>query len=1261
MSTAGQAVGGVVGAVAGFFTPIGPVYGAQIGMMVGGYLDPVKTTTTGPRLDDLTVQTSTYGADIARGYGTFPVTGNVFWLENNKLKEVAKKKKSGGKGGPQVTNETFSYYATFAVGLLDCRDGVPIDGVRRIWINKKLFYDAGSTDMQTLIASNQASTLFTVHNGSETQMPDARMQATLGIANTPAYRGLAYIVFNDMPCTSLGGTQVTVEIVKSRTSSYVSNLIQKQFYQSFDNQSFAPRAYYIDLEKTVFYVPQWDYSYPSTSSFIRYIVYSDGSMSSGQIAVPGTKVPPFGRLDADTDYLYSTTDTFPSLYEFTGAGQVSKSGTLYVAVDNYGGYRIARRDFDRGLDEKIITVAYSLGGITTDGTYIYVVGDSATVKYDVELNPVLTGVGIVAGAPATGRAILDTDGALYFMTQPTSNTTIYKFSADLSSYSVWATGLDLPTVHTEIYIEGNILVAAAENPSPNRFLNVKYYCIDSITSQTISLSEIVQSECISSNLLGLEDIDTSLLTQQVRGYKISSTSTIRSALEPLQACWPFDCIQDGYKLRFVPRGGASVATIPAADLGARSASDSPVVSITNSREMDSQLPRRVTVNFLDADREYDKGTQTDQRLNTDSVNVRSMDLAVVLNATEALGVTQTLLYLYWLERHDLKFTLPPIWNALQPADTITVNANEASYTLRLTQITYTADGRLECTAKFAFAPIYTRNALGAFSQATGKTLSLAGESVFELLDIPVILDNQDAPGFVAAMSGVLGGWPGGELFSSSDNGQTWTDVQGFSSPGPAIGTASNTIGAVNNALIDTASVLNVTLVSGDLFNVSESAMFAGSNWFAYGVDGRWEIIAAKKCTLIGVETYAISDLLRGQRGTEWAMGLHVIGDHLIELDSSSVAFIGASLNSIGSAKTYRGVTIGRTLDSASDTAFTYGGVNLKPLSPIYLNGNRHPINKDWYIEWVRRTRVGGAWRDYVDASMGEASESYEVEIDAVYNGDAQYANVGLLLKFNGANSSTAIADEKGKTVTNSGVYLTTTDFITGGSSGSFNGGSALSIPSSADFDFGTGYFSIEFWINPGVVTGTQIIVSRQEAGAGMALQIGLSGATPIITMRSVGGTGLITIVSTGTIPANQWSRLKFTRSGTTVTIYINEVAAGTGTASNTLTPSVSRPLSIGCLDDTSLSSYFIGKIDELRVTKAYARPAVIPLETDLPNSSFIGIASTRLLKSTVQNVLYSSTLQAQDFGTPPTTISGRIYQMSADVGRGYPLNFSITR
>jgi hypothetical protein len=216
MST-GQIIGGVVGAVASFFVPGASmlVY-ASIGSAIGGALVPPKgPTLKGPRLEDLTVQTSTYGAVIPRAYGNVRINGNILWLENNALKETVTKKKSGGKGGGgSSTTKNYTYSATFAVGL--CRG--PIAGVKRIWVGPNLIYDAGSTDPETIEASNAAAEGFSVYTGTDTQTPDARMQATLGAANTPAWRGLAYIVFYDFQLekygNSLVGAQVKVEVMQ---------------------------------------------------------------------------------------------------------------------------------------------------------------------------------------------------------------------------------------------------------------------------------------------------------------------------------------------------------------------------------------------------------------------------------------------------------------------------------------------------------------------------------------------------------------------------------------------------------------------------------------------------------------------------------------------------------------------------------------------------------------------------------------------------------------------------------------------------------------------------------------------------------------------------------------------------------------------------------------------------------------------------------------------------------------------------------------
>jgi hypothetical protein len=173
-------------------------------------------------------------------------------------------------------------------------------------------------------------------------------------------------------------------------------------------------------------------------------------------------------------------------------------------------------------------------------------------------------------------------------------------------------------------------------------------------------------------------------------------------------------------------------------------------------------------------------------------------------------------------------------------------------------------------------------------------------------------------------------------------------------------------------------------------------MLGGANHFAYGADGRWEIIAAQTCTLVSGTSYVLKNLLRGRFGTEWAMGMHATNDALILLDTTDVAAIEMSSGSIGLSYLYRGITVDQDLSTDSNRSFTYSGVNLKPLSPVYLNGSRDSSSGDWTLTWIRRTRTGGEWRDSVDASLGEASEAYQIDIyaDGSYSTNKKTLSVG---------------------------------------------------------------------------------------------------------------------------------------------------------------------------------------------------------------------------------------------------------------------------
>ena len=168
-----------------------------------------------------------------------------------------------------------------------------------------------------------------------------------------------------------------------------------------------------------------------------------------------------------------------------------------------------------------------------------------------------------------------------------------------------------------------------------------YQISDRSSSDNSLLSDVIEQEVELSGLLTAADIDVTALTQEVKGYRVTGGS-VRAALEPLAAAYQFDIIPSGYKLKAVPRGQASVLTVPYADLGA-TASDTPSDVFKMAREMDSQLPAKTVVKYLDAAREYDIGEQSSTRINTEAVNEVESELALVLGADEAAGIACTLI------------------------------------------------------------------------------------------------------------------------------------------------------------------------------------------------------------------------------------------------------------------------------------------------------------------------------------------------------------------------------------------------------------------------------------------------------------------------------------------------------------------------------------------------------------------------------------------------------------------------------------------
>ena len=204
LGAVGAAIGGSIGG--GILGISAVTIGGFIGSSLGGMVDSwiVSSLTPGQRvegqrLDSLRITSATEGAVLPRLYGRMRIGGNIVWATDFR-EEVNTTTEGGGKGGggPKVTTTEYLYSASFAVALCEG----PITGIGRIWADGKVMDLTGVT--------------WRWYPGDEAQSADPFIKAKMGANRTPAYRGTAYVVFEDLPLADYGNRlpQLSFEVFR---------------------------------------------------------------------------------------------------------------------------------------------------------------------------------------------------------------------------------------------------------------------------------------------------------------------------------------------------------------------------------------------------------------------------------------------------------------------------------------------------------------------------------------------------------------------------------------------------------------------------------------------------------------------------------------------------------------------------------------------------------------------------------------------------------------------------------------------------------------------------------------------------------------------------------------------------------------------------------------------------------------------------------------------------------------------------------------
>lgn len=201
-----------------------------------------------------------------------------------------------------------------------------------------------------------------------------------------------------------------------------------------------------------------------------------------------------------------------------------------------------------------------------------------------------------------------------------------------------------------------------------------------------------------------------------------------------------------------------------------------------------------------------------------------------------------------------------------------------------------------------------------------------------------------------------------------------------------------------------------------------------------------------------------------------------------------------------------------------------------------------------------------------------------------------------LLHFEGADTSTTFTDVSGKVWTPAGnAQIDTAQFKFGSASGLFDGtGDYLTTPEHADFDFGSGDFTIECFVRFNALPAGSAII-RKSSGANIGWLVLQTATTTLNLYASSNGTSWnicsAKVVGTG-LTTGTWYHVAISRTGSTWNAWING-ALGTGsTFPLTSAAALSNypaagPVPVAVGSDGAGAVTLNGWIDDLRVINGY--------------------------------------------------------------------------
>lgn len=930
--TAVTIVGGIVGAYFGY-----PQLGLAVGALVGGAVDP--QTIQGPKIGEVSVQTSAEGAPRTIVYGTAAVFGNI--IQTGPVIKTTSTESSDGKGGSTTEGEVA--YRSFAIRVCEG----PILGYLRIWEDNKLVYDVRPGSAMLAESAAWAANVNFFY-GDEEQLPSTFLTVTVN-PDTPAYRGTAYFVVGLKDVTDRRGSipQYRSEVAGAATLSFTNqplivhpwitavsplNPLNQHTYKyiGFGSQPLSPqnpstvtpvtRATLAEALQDMY--DGWNgdaaVSVPPSISSSFAVGWNDGGGFFPSVTNVASEQETLQlSYNELTPASYSAVSIPYSTIPIVEAGGIHSADTPRDSV----WYRSTPSDaFTQWVDPDRSYSTETFTNVIEDGKEVFYTYDGYIVAKRLPIPP--TGSTLVIGTAKQLAQVTYSGGGGSVLIQNGLGPVLLPDDPNYNNSDFWDAARDAA-------VDAGVMDPGLGYPVVVSSYGSGY---NLVAGEPVLLADIIANI---HNRCGIDAsrYDVSELFDLVLGLSLSGDYTGADAINTIRPVYFFDKSEHDRKLWYPKRGAAVVETLTIDDL--------IDVPDTTQREQAIEVPKKLHFFYQHPGSGYARVKATTSSSSPDLMTTGevSIEAPVSLNENQAAQVSDKM---YKVTRAEISGTTEisvPLNVGLKyvSSNPTALSLRNSTRRHRVDSMSY-ADGVIKFTLKNDRQSAYTSHLTGVpIPPPSLPPPTLVGQTILAVLDIAARVDSEDDLNYLVAVTGESPAWYGARYQRSLDGGENYNSVQDITKAS-IFGEITEAVETASEFFTDTTNTVVVRLYRDGQTLDSQTLQQFLSEGGAFALekeDGSWEIMQYLDADLDSSGDFTLSTLHRGllNSGPDY----HSIGARFVML--ARPQHIPAQSSWIGQALTHRAISLGDIADNTEneETATFVGRSQLEwPIAYLML-------------------------------------------------------------------------------------------------------------------------------------------------------------------------------------------------------------------------------------------------------------------------------------------------------------------------------------